>query len=1468
MKEKNKRIWKRIFLTLAALAVVGGLVWVWKTYISPTRIAFVNYQVIQLGEIAKANDNPFIQLEELPVTELNRADDYDMVFVNGMGLRLTAEQREPLEVAALLGTPVLTTASTNPDNYIVSVDEVTSDTLVSYLSGASRRNYRSMLNYVRRYVDGKSLGGGEVLPPTERAFDLLSHPNLDAPDDEPVGFNSVAAYEAYLESHGRLHADAPAVIVTGQMGDPNDLILALEASGDVVYHVNQMRGFLMEGHADSLSGRLAAVVNMAHGRMGDYMVRFLEQRNVPLFCPLNVNRLDEEWMADRLGMNGGFLSQSVVTPEIDGALRPYALFAHRRGEDGLQEAYTMPDRLADFVQTVNNYASLQRKPNSEKRVAIYYFKGPGQNALVATGLEVAPSLYNLLCRLRDEGYNVEGLPESPEALARLIQTQGAVFNTYAEGAFDDFMMNGNPELIARQEYEAWVRASLRPEAYAEVVAQYGDFPGSYMTTEDGRLAVARIRLGNIVLMPQNMAGVGSNAFEVVHGTDTAPTHTFLASYLWMQHAFKADALIHFGTHGGLEYTPRKQNALSPMDWPDRFVGAVPHFYIYTIGNVGEALIAKRRTYAGIQSHLTAPFLESGVRDQYKTLDKAIQRFNYEAGQSEESSSALREASLAVKRATLELGICTELGLDTLPDVPFTEAEVSRVESFAEELANEKITGEYYTLGEPYKPERIESSVYAMATDPIAFSLLALDKQLGRARYDTERHKSLFTTKYMQPARALVGRLLQNPALATDAFICQTAGITQSQLDRAREIDKARQPVDMMTMMMAMGARKAEAKADSTGNAEASNHSVNTAQAEPSDSSARPDSASLAKMREMGKGMNPKTALQMAKLAGASPEALKKMAAAMGVSAARPKGDGISAMMNMSAAAKPKFTDEEVNLATAIVEVERTLRNVGLYRRQLLESPEAELHSMMNALGGGFTSPSAGGDVVSNPQALPTGRNLYGINAENTPTENAWEKGCQMARRTIELYKERHNDSIPRKVSYTLWSGEFIETEGATVAQVLYMLGVEPVRDGFGRVTDLRLIPSRELGRPRIDVVVQTSGQLRDLAASRLFLINRAVQMAAAAEDDAFENQVAAGVLESEKTLAGKGLSPADARRMSTRRVFGGVNGNYGTGITAMVQAGDRWESEAEIANVYLNNMSAFYGAEDEWEEDTRAAFEAALTRTDAVIQPRQSNTWGALSLDHVYEFMGGMDLAVRNVTGHDPDAYLSDYRNRNNYRMQEVKEAIGVESRTTVFNPTYIREKMQGGASGAAAFAEVIQNTYGWNVMKPEAVDERMWNEVYEVYVKDKFGLGTQQYFERENPAALQEMTAVMLETVRKGLWHASSEQVQDIARLHVDLVNRYQPSCSGFVCDNAKLRDFIARQTEPDAAENYRQQIQNIRESAATRGKEGKVMRREQTDTSADSSVTMVSGAVVAGIVVLALVILALVVRKRRRED
>lgn len=120
MNIKTKRRVRYSLIILATLLLVGGLWHVWSHYFSPTRVAFVNYQVITLGEISKANDNPFIQIEELPVSDVEqRIDHYDMVFINAMGIRLTAEQRDAIELAGLTGTPILTTSATNPQNRIV-----------------------------------------------------------------------------------------------------------------------------------------------------------------------------------------------------------------------------------------------------------------------------------------------------------------------------------------------------------------------------------------------------------------------------------------------------------------------------------------------------------------------------------------------------------------------------------------------------------------------------------------------------------------------------------------------------------------------------------------------------------------------------------------------------------------------------------------------------------------------------------------------------------------------------------------------------------------------------------------------------------------------------------------------------------------------------------------------------------------------------------------------------------------------------------------------------------------------------------------------------------------------------------------------------------------------------------------------------------------------------------------------------
>ena len=1449
---------KKIWSTILAIVLIGGGWTFWNVWLSRTYVAFVNFQPIALQGFAQANDNSFVKLFNVETDDLEKLGRYDIVFINGMGLNITAEQRQLIQDLANAGHPIYTTMATNPDNNISNLSADETALVQEYMMHGGKKNYRSLLSFLRRNIDGKIIFTGTPQKPEVKASDYLYFP-ADADEDERE-FLSVADYEKWLKAEGLYIEGARRIVVTGQITDPGDLIKALVA--EKKYNVYPVASFT---HLDDYVAQIHpdAVINMAHGRLGDDMVAWLKANNVLLFDPLTVNELTEDWENDPMGMMGGFMSQSVVMPEIDGAIRTSVLFAQRKDKNGLLQAYAIPERLHTFLATVNKYMDLRTKPNSQKRVAIVYFKGPGQANLVASGLDVVPSLYNTLLYMKAQGYNLGALPATEQEFARQIKAYGSLFNAFAAGDASRFMQTGHPQLVTRAEYDRWTAASLRKDKREAVDKVFGAFPGDHnlLKTSDGRLAFPRLQYGNVVLLPQPIAGEGKDEFKIVHGTDQVPPHSYIAPYLWIQYGFKADALIHFGTHGSLEFTPKKQIALSSTDWPDRLVGALPHFYLYTIDNVGEGMTAKRRSYATLVSYLTPPFHESNLRSVYQDLEQSLRA--YANGKGDRNQLGLR-----IKAAVVKMGLHKDLNLDADLKRPYSDADIERIESYADELASEKVTGTPYTMGVPYAAEDIRTSVVAMTTDPLAYCRYQIDKLQGRAKADPTKDKYKFDDLYLNPAKQLVARLY-NGGSVTDEQICQAAGVTPAQLAKSREIIQWQNaPKGMMAMMMA--AKKKDKDGKKGGQASAMEKMMGGMGKKALDVPEAKNGI-IAKimrrqMRKMLAAKDPSKMLEVAKRMGADEAALKKMKAAMtkNMKGGKPSGMG----MGQSG---PKYSRKEIDFAQAVSQIETAMRNVAAYRQALVESPKAELASLLHGLSGGYIAPSPGGDPIANPNTLPTGRNLFAINADETPTEDAWEKGVALVKNTLANYQKSHKGEYPRKVSFTLWSGEFIQTGGATIAQALYMLGVEPVRDRYGRVNDLRLIPARELGRPRIDVVVQTSGQLRDLAASRLFLINRAVKMAAEADDGKVENRVKAGVEESERYMIDKGVSPKEAREMAAYRVFGGLQGGYGTGIQSMVEAGDKWDNEQQVADQYLNNMSGFYGEEGRWEADVKEAFAAALTRTDVVVQPRQNNTWGALSLDHVYEFMGGMDLAVRRVTGKDPEAYFSDYRNRNNYRVQDSKEAIAVEARTKLFNKAYIQEQLKGGANATDGLAEMARNAYGWNVMKPKAIDKQLWDEMYDVYVKDKYQLGIHEQMGKTNPAALQEMTATMMETARKGYWKASPEQLREIARVHTELVSKYGPSGSSFEGANAKLQQFIASKSDGAAAQAYNQRMRHMTQTGAAKDAQGMVMKKQTTqmdgDMEAQPSGSARTGLVVVLVVLVAFALIVVVIRKKRKK-
>lgn len=1393
--------------------------WAWSRLASPTKVALINFQKFQTTSIIKSNDDDFVTYSEVDLDNLDQLKKYDFILGFGMGMNITSDQRAKLQEVIDKDIPIYIYGATSPENNIFNIDSIQKKSITDYLSGGNKVNYENMAHYIRQNIDTKKkFFVTQADSASEGASDVLYHL------DDKLSFKSVEEYEKYLKDNKIYKEGAPKVALVGGLNDPfggnrdniDSLIVSFQNSGVNVYPISSWMKrlpFLKQIKPD-------AVIYYAHGRLAmgqaDAAVEWLKEQNIPIFAPLTILETQEKWEDDPMGMMGGFMSQSVVVPELDGAIYPFVLNVEEIDKDGLYLFKAVPERLHKFNQIVNNFIALKKKSNADKKIAIYYFKGPGQETLTAQGLETIPSLFNLLLRLKSEGYRVDNLPATEAEFEKLLMTQGAVLSTYAEGAFDDYLQNGHPALVEKTDYDSWLKKSLSKKSYDEVVSIYGEAPGAFMSTQkDGKdyLAVARIELGNIALLPQPMAAIGDDSFAIVHGAKTPPPHTYIGAYLWSQYDFGADAMLHFGTHGSLEFTPQKQIALCANDWPEILVGTIPHFYYYTIGNIGESMMAKRRSYATLISYLTPPFMESETRMQFRDLQNKIQDY-YKTDE-----KAQPKASLAVKKIAVEMGLHRELRLDSILSNPYTTEEIEKLENFAEEIANEKMTGQMYVTGVPYDTDKINATVLAMSAEPIAYSLAALDKNKGKVTEEDLKSKVFFTKKYLDPSKKLVNEILKGK-IVDSTLICQVAGITQKELQESKQILNP----PRRGMMGAM------AQSSSQG---AMTKSKNASGGHP---------AWIPKMGKKPDNVGNQVA-DTTKIATAD----------------KPKDQP----------KQPQYTKIQKDNARAVVEVERTLNNVVNYKKALQESPEMEMKSMLNALAGGYVAPSSGGDAIANPAAIPTGRNLYAINAEATPSEVAWDRGVDLVNETLEQYKKQHGD-YPKKVSYTFWSSEFIESEGTTIAQVLYMLGVEPVRDAFGRVSDIQLIPSEKLGRPRIDVVVQTSGQFRDLAASRLALITRAVEMSAAAKDDKFENLVAESTVQLEKDLVDQGIPPKDARDMASMRVFGGVNGMYGTNIQGMVKSGDKWEDTKDIADAYIHNMGAVYGSDKSWGKYQDGLLRAALKNTDVVVQPRQSNTWGALSLDHVFEFMGGLNIAVKDVTGKEPDAYFADYRNRNNAKMQDLKEAIGVESRATVFNPAYIKEVMKGKASSAAQITEVVTNTYAWNVLKPEVIDEAMWDKMYDVYVKDSYGLGVQNFYKQENPQAMQEITAVMMETARKGMWNASTEQLSSLANLHADLVKEFGASGSGFSGSNAKLQDFIAKNTTPENAKAYKQQVQKMKtaNAGAEGGKSGTVLKKEQVgQTSENGEKSSINKPVIAIVVIVAFVVLLMILRQKRKK-
>ncbi len=461
--------------------------------------------------------------------------------------------------------------------------------------------------------------------------------------------------------------------------------------------------------------------------------------------------------------------------------------------------------------------------------------------------------------------------------------------------------------------------------------------------------------------------------------------------------------------------------------------------------------------------------------------------------------------------------------------------------------------------------------------------------------------------------------------------------------------------------------------------------------------------------------------------------------------------------------------------------------------------QSEMDGLLAALAGRYIATSYGGDPIKNPDSLPTGRNLYGFDPSRVPTPAAWAAGKDAMNQLIAVHQAKNGGKPPQKLTFTLWSVETMRHFGLLEAQALWALGVEPVWDAGGRVSDVKLIPRAQLGRPRVDIVLSATGLYRDHFPNVMRQLAKAAKLAAEAADEA-DNPVVANARRIAQQLQARGVDAAAAQRAGQTRIFSSESGRYGTGLDDAALATDTWKTQAEgdrkLAELYLSRMQFAYGPDEaEWGAKGVAGQGAGqlnlyaehLRGTEGAVLARSSNLYGMLTTDDPFQYLGGIGLAVRHLDGKAPELYVSNLRGSGGGKVEGAAQFLAKELATRNFHPGYISGLMGEGYAGTLQVLDGINNFAGWQSVAREIVRHDQWQEFMDVYVRDKHNLGLKRWFESQNPHALAQSIERMLEAARQGQWQADVQSVAELKERWRELSRRYDVKT-----DNQAFNKFV----------------------------------------------------------------------------
>ena len=1014
-------------------------------------------------------------------------------------------------------------------------------------------------------------------------------------------------FDAWRRTHAPRKPGAPRVAVgfykaNYYLGDTallNAIIAEIERQG--------AEAIPFFGYPDALAFEKMLLDEQGHSRADvalSFLFRFadfhssdtLQRLNIPVINLVSLyGRSEKEWRASNTGLSMFEGTFQVAVPEVAGLVAPVVVGSMEKVKDpesGLTLVVSRPiaSRITRAVERGFRYAALHATPNRDKRVALLFYDfPPGKANIGASYLNVAGSLANILQRMAQEGYDVGGEDYSSAAILKDLLEKSRNVGGYAPGELDALVAQGDAVRIPAAEYKKWLNG-YPPGLRAKILKDWGPPEKNRLMTVSGDLIIPVVRYGNLALLPQPARGWGEGNEKLYHAKDLAPHHQYMAAYSWLRNEFRADAVVHVGTHGTLEWLDGKDIGLSEEDAPDALIADMPDIYIYNVDVVGEGLVARRRGMATLVDHMVPPFKKGGLYPELAALGETLNDYDNNVGKNPE----LAEAYAGKIREQVEkLGIAKDLSLDLSKPNSLNDRVIHQLEEHIADLKAQNIPYGLHTFGRtPEKPLR----------DTTVDAIVSADRSL-------------------LPDKAAV---------------------------LAAEMDK-----------------------------------------------------------------------------------------------------------------------------------------------RIADSGPRELDHLMRALSGGFVSAGEGGEPIRNPDSYATGNNFYGIDPDKVPKKASWEIGVKLADQMLADHVRKHG-RYPEKVSFVIWGDETMRHEGVIESQIFYLLGTRPVWNDRDKVVDVEVIPRSQLGRPRVDIVIACAAE--GMFNNVTLLMDKAVQKVKAMEEA--ENFVRRHYLDTKTALMKKGYSEKDADQRAGVRIFDEPPGTFDLNTSTIAAASGTWDSDKGMADDYIRKMGHGYG-NGFWGEPMEDVFRMALSGTEQVVHSSSTSLYGALDNDDMFMYMGGLANAVRSIDGKNPELLVTNTRNPSKPEMTSMDKFLGTEFRSRYVNPMWIEGMKKEGYAGAGEMRAFVEYLWGWNATVPDLVDDAKWKETFDVYVQDKDKLGMKEFFEKNSPFAYQDITARMVETVRKGYWKADAATTEKLLREYVKSVNQYGVGCSEHTCGNPRFQKYVTEQAK-----------------------------------------------------------------------